>query len=170
MQAEAGKGSKPRKQQDHNAYADGYDRIFSKKKSPSVEEMLTKLYNASEDSYGICQYALDWLPRGELDPTAVEQTFYFNSYCTSVNNIVIDGHLLAIVYQPLDWEGTYQDDRSIVIAAFPVLSTSQDSVTVDVTKGKFIRFDTTYSSLEGVLFSKYCIEVHPKPVMRVVYE
>lgn len=31
-QAEAGKGSKPRKSQDLNAYSDGYDRIFGNKK------------------------------------------------------------------------------------------------------------------------------------------
>ena len=34
-QAEAGKGSKPRKQQDHDAFASGWDRIFGTKKKGS---------------------------------------------------------------------------------------------------------------------------------------
>lgn len=40
MQAEAGKGSKPRKSQDSQKYAEGWDRIFKRKKdgvnTPSV--------------------------------------------------------------------------------------------------------------------------------------
>ena len=34
MQAEAGKGSSPRKQQDRVSYRDNYDRIFGKKERP----------------------------------------------------------------------------------------------------------------------------------------
>ena len=38
-QAEAGKGSKPRKQQDQDAFTSGWDRIFgSKKKEPEQKE------------------------------------------------------------------------------------------------------------------------------------
>lgn len=36
-QAEAGKGSKPRKQQDQDAFASGWDRIFGSKKKEQKE-------------------------------------------------------------------------------------------------------------------------------------
>lgn len=36
-QAEAGKGSKPRKQQDQDSYASGWDRIFGKKKETPID-------------------------------------------------------------------------------------------------------------------------------------
>ena len=48
MQAEAGKGSKPRQSKDDEAYAEGYDRIFGKKKKRSEqepEELTTKEIN-----------------------------------------------------------------------------------------------------------------------------
>lgn len=37
-QAEAGKGSKPRKQQDQDAFASGWDRIFGSKKKESEQK------------------------------------------------------------------------------------------------------------------------------------
>lgn len=43
---EAGKGSAPRKQQDHNAYDSGWDRIFGKKKR---EEALQEMVSLNED-------------------------------------------------------------------------------------------------------------------------
>lgn len=37
-QAEAGKGSKPRKQQDQDAFSSGWDRIFGSKKKSEQKE------------------------------------------------------------------------------------------------------------------------------------
>lgn len=43
MQAEAGKGSAPRKNQDQDAYRDNWDRIFGQKKREEALEELTRL-------------------------------------------------------------------------------------------------------------------------------
>ena len=46
MQAEAGKGSKPREGADQDAFATGWDRIFGKKKR---EEALAEMVSISEE-------------------------------------------------------------------------------------------------------------------------
>lgn len=45
-QAEAGKGSKPRKQQDQDAFASGWDRIFGSKQKHSEQKESDKKENA----------------------------------------------------------------------------------------------------------------------------
>lgn len=48
MQAEAGKGSKPRKQQDQEAFSDGWDRIFGKKTAFDPLKFLDELHMSYE--------------------------------------------------------------------------------------------------------------------------
>jgi hypothetical protein len=56
--SEAGKGSSPRKNQDRDAFGDGYDRIWGDKKKrqrEALEERAReeeKLYDESDDDFG----------------------------------------------------------------------------------------------------------------------
>ncbi len=49
-QAEAGKGSKPRKAQDNDAYSDGYDRIFGSKKRKETESTEVNVESHTEST------------------------------------------------------------------------------------------------------------------------
>lgn len=155
-QAEAGKGSKPRHQQDHDAFTSGWDRIFGSKQTESKDEIMTdvifkKLCDAIDET-SVSEFIEEIIPcNKELEPIKntgtkeVEFDRHFNHTC------IIDGHLFACVKSVGGNEGDGEYAERIV-GAYPIVERNDVGVKVDIDTAVFFKFTGFYNSYEGIDF------------------
>ena len=143
MQAEAGKGSKPRKQQDHDAYATNYDRIFAKKAVSNVETMLKKIVGDDFDYAKNLDSIWDFV---DTDPEVCDLLGYVKLEVDSVRRSrIVDGYYLCVV----DYR-THSGPR-IIVGAFPIIDEMGDIVIIDTDSGNYIK-------MKGQQLEEYRVE------------
>ena len=175
-QAEAGKGSKPRHQQDHDAFTSGWDRIFGDKQTESKDEIMTdvifkKLCDAIDETSvskfieEIIPYNKELVPIKNTGTKEVEFTKYFNHSC------IIDGHLFACVKSVGGNEGDGEYVERIV-GAYPIVERNDTGVKVDIDSAVFFKLNGFYVSYDGVTWDSPhdIVEVKPKLVQVIKYE
>lgn len=172
-QAEAGKGSKPRHQQDHDAFTSGWDRIFGSKQTESKDEIMTdvifkKLCDAIDETSvsKFIEEIVAW--KDYLEPIKnagikdVDFDKYFNHSC------IIDGHLFACV-KPVGWDECEGEYVERIVGAYPIVERNHNGVKVDIDSAVFFKFTGFYNSYEGIDFdSEYDATVVTPRIIEVV--
>ena len=190
-QAEAGKGSKPRQQQDHDAYATGYDRIFgnrAKNNQPkevimSASEIVQQAYEAfrddedsGDDDIGffveeVLEHHPDLLPLQNPKSNAITVTAHGSKWFPR-HKALYNGKYLCVVQGEGGGEGG-GEDVSRIIGVFDVISHTyvegseeEFTVTVDYNSGKFCELNGYYYSYDGTTWDDVSdiADVKPKLV------
>ena len=176
-QAEAGKGSKPRQQQDHDAYAAGYDRIFGNRaKNNQPKEVIVsasevvrnafETFEASEDGEEglgyfveeVLCYQTDLLPLQNPKSNAITVSVS-NSKWHPAHFGLHDGKYICIVHGEGGGEGG-GEHVSRVFGVFDIISHThidgveeEFTVTVDYNSGKFCELTGYYYSYDGTTWN-----------------
>lgn len=194
-QAEAGKGSKPRNQQDHDAYASGYDRIFGNRAKNNQEKEVVMdaksivvaafaAFTEGEDSDNDVGYfigeVVPGVPKllplnskqsGEVTVELMGSSWWPVQYCMH------DNHLICIVQSEGGGEGE-GEFVSRVFGVFKIISHTyyegcreKFTVTVDYDSGQFCELNGSYYSYDGTTYDNLSDmrNVHPKIVPTIVF-
>lgn len=156
-QAEAGKGSKPRQQQDSDAFASGWDRIFGGNKQKEIKmnviELLTKAAETVDPDLTVStfveEYLLDhdeaaWPLLGDVKQISLNKWTRVNA-----SHATVDGYYLCVVNSigGGDGGGEYVER---IIAAYKLIEVSDDMVVFDTSDASFCKLTGFYCSHEGI--------------------
>lgn len=156
-QAEAGKGSKPRQQQDSDAFASGWDRIFGGNKQKEIKmnaiELVTKAAETVDPDLKVStfveEYLLDhdeaaWPLLGDVKQIKLSE---WARVC--VSQATVDGYYLCVVNSIGGGEGGGEYVERIV-AAYKLIEATDDMVVFDTSDASFCKLTGFYCSHEGI--------------------
>lgn len=185
-QAEAGKGSKPRQQQDNEAFASGWDRIFGGNKRKEIEmtatlrEQIVEWLGSDvgeqlEDIPGNDWYANQLDIRELVHPkTGLKSVTVYK--VRDIDQAIIENHLLVLVNAVGGSEGEGETVER-VIGAYPILSRMEYAHTevtfdLDLDSARFFKINGCYQSYDGITWddASDLKEVYPELVQVIRYK